>query len=80
MLIERYVSLFSVVSEDGLDQQEPSAAQGYSWKEYSEKLEQLKSENFNLRLRIYFLEERKVNADAVKDNHVAVELQVSAIF
>jgi len=53
---------------------------GRSMKEYEDQLSSLKKENFNLKLRIFFLEERMgvSSADktdsAVKNN---VELQVS---
>jgi hypothetical protein len=53
-------------------------------KEYEEQLSQLRKENFNLKLRIYFLEERmgRMNGpddkeDAVKKN---IELKVKCWF
>jgi hypothetical protein len=53
-------------------------------KEYEEQLSQLRKENFNLKLRIYFLEERmgRMNGtddkeDAVKKN---IELKVKCCF
>ncbi|XP_067001294.2 centrosomin isoform X2 [Anabrus simplex] len=54
---------------------------GHTLKEYEEQLAQLKKENFNLKLRIYFLEERmgRMNADdkedIIKKN---IELRVEA--
>lgn len=52
---------------------------GRSVKEYEEQLGGLKKENFNLKLRIYFLEERMgVNFNLDKENIVKknVELMV----
>lgn len=47
-------------------------------KEYEDQLEALKKENFNLKLRIYFLEERmgitSADENAIKKN---IELKVS---
>lgn len=58
----------------------PTAVRGRSVKEFEEQLTNLRKENFNLKLRIYFLEERmgtNFNLDkesAVKKN---IELMVS---
>lgn len=50
-------------------------------KEYEDQLEALKKDNFNLKLRIYFLEERmnvtSADEDAVRKN---IELKVCASF
>lgn len=64
---------------DSLGIKSPTAARGRSVKEFEEQLTNLRKENFNLKLRIYFLEERmgpNYNLDkesAVKKN---VELMV----
>lgn len=51
---------------------------GRTMKEYEDQLEALKKENFNLKLRIYFLEERmgitSADENAIKKN---IELKVS---
>lgn len=55
---------------------------GRSVKEYEEQLAHLKKENFDLKLRIYFLEERAgFNFNLDKENVVKknVELSVSAL-
>lgn len=60
----------------------PTAVRGRSVKEFEEQLTNLRKENFNLKLRIYFLEERmgtNFNLDkesAVKKN---IELMVSVM-
>lgn len=56
------------------------ALRGRSVKEIEEQLSNLKKENFNLKLRIYFLEEKMgTNFTLDKDNIVKknIELQVS---
>lgn len=56
---------------------------GRSVKEFEEQLTNLKKENFNLKLRIYFLEEKMgTNFTLDKDNIVKkyIELQVSTNF
>lgn len=54
------------------------AGVGRTMKEYEDQLEALKKENFNLKLRIYFLEERmgitSADENAIKKN---IELKVS---
>jgi len=60
-----------------------SPIRGRTMKEYEDQLSQLKKENFNLKLRIYFLEERMGHMstddkeDPVKKN---VELKVMCSF
>lgn len=64
---------------DSIGIKSPTAIRGRSVKEFEEQLTNLKKENFNLKLRIYFLEERmgpNYNLDkesAVKKN---IELMV----
>ena len=54
------------------------AGVGRTMKEYEDQLETLKKENFNLKLRIYFLEERmgitSADENAIKKN---IELKVN---
>lgn len=40
-----------------------TAQRGFCVKEYEEEMQTLKKENFNLKLRIYFLEDRKNNSN-----------------
>lgn len=67
---------------DSLGIKSPTAMRGRSVKEFEEQVTNLKKENFNLKLRIYFLEERmgpNYNLDkesAVKKN---IELMVSTM-
>jgi hypothetical protein len=53
-------------------------------KEYEEQLSQLRKENFNLKLRIYFLEERMGHMNGTDDKEDAVkkniELKVKCCF
>lgn len=44
-----------------------TTASGISMKHYEEQLNSLKKENFNLKLRIYFLEEKLVSGVAPVD-------------
>lgn len=59
-----------------------SPIRGRTMKEYEEQLSQLKKENFNLKLRIYFLEERMGHMNGVDDKEDPVkkniELKVEA--
>lgn len=43
------------------DSLHPIGAKGFCVKEYEEQMQSLKKENFNLKLRIYFLEEKNPN-------------------
>lgn len=67
---------------DSIGIKSPTAMRGRSVKEFEEQLTNLRKENFNLKLRIYFLEERmgpNYNLDkesAVKKN---VELMVCVV-
>lgn len=45
-------------------------------KDYEEKQAQLKKENFNLKLRIYFLEERLGQINGVKDKEEAIKKNI----
>lgn len=58
-----------------------TAGPGRTMKEYEDKLCTLQKENFNLKIRIYFLEERmgitSADEDAIKKN---IELKVSIIY
>lgn len=74
----RFFFLFA----DSIGIKSPTAMRGRSVKEFDEQLTNLRKENFNLKLRIYFLEERmgpNFNLDkesAVKKN---VELMVCVL-
>lgn len=43
-------------------------SEGQSLREFDEKLQSLQKENFNLKLRIFFLEERKENGGAANNS------------
>lgn len=45
-----------------------SPAQGRSLREFEEQMAALRKENFNLKLRIYFLEEKPSSSNTVENN------------
>lgn len=51
--------VFPPTSEDSLHP--ATGSKGFCVKEFEEKLQSLRKENFNLKLRIYFLEEKNPN-------------------
>ncbi|XP_069674173.1 golgin subfamily A member 4-like isoform X3 [Periplaneta americana] len=53
-----------------------SPIRGRTMKEYEEQLSQLKKENFNLKLRIYFLEERMGHMNGVDDKEDPVKKNI----
>lgn len=55
-----------------------SAATGLTMKEYEEQLKKLTAENFNLKLRVYFVEERlsKVNGISDKEDLIKKNIQL----
>lgn len=64
------VEAFSVVDDNSLHPMAMAtkATKGFCVKEFEEQLQGLKKENFNLKLRIYFLEERNPNVPAGDEN------------
>lgn len=66
--------------KDSMGIRSPTALRGRSVKEFEEQLSHLRKENFNLKLRIYFLEERMgTNFQLDKESAVKknIELMVS---
>lgn len=63
------------------DQSKLSPMRGHSVKEYDEQITALKKENFNLKLRIYFLEERMGSNYRVeeKDNVIRKNIEYQVI-
>lgn len=53
-----------------------SPIRGRTMKEYEEQLSQLKKENFNLKLRIYFLEERMGHMSSADDKEDPVKKNI----
>lgn len=80
VFVSQWLGLFEFSFADSMGIKSPTAMRGRSVKEFEEQLTNLRKENFNLKLRIYFLEERMgtgYNLDkesAVKKN---IELMVS---
>jgi hypothetical protein len=57
------------MSHDEDDSLHPTTAKtGFCVKEYEEEMQSLKKENFNLKLRIYFLEEKNPNIPEGAEN------------
>lgn len=46
----------------------PSSPQGRSLREFEDQMASLRKENFNLKLRIYFLEEKPVTSSSSKNS------------
>jgi hypothetical protein len=78
-----YFSL-SIVTMDAPSMWKTSSIGGGTVKEYEDQWTHLRKENFNLKLRIYFLEERLgyTNATHVKEDHMKknIELKVECSF
>lgn len=61
-----------------------SPAQGRSLREFDEQMAALRKENFNLKLRIYFLEEKPTSSSTPDQNELmhkqSIDLKVSRTF
>ena len=59
-----------------------SASSGLTMKEYEEQLKKLTAENFNLKLRVYFVEERlsKVSEISDKEDLIQKNIQLKVNF
>jgi hypothetical protein len=84
MLMQQHAVSVPIVTLGLRSPGKTSPIRGRTMKEYEDQLSQLKKENFNLKLRIYFLEERMGHMSSAddKDDPVKknIELKVKCSF
>jgi hypothetical protein len=84
MLMEQRSASLPIVTLGLRSPGKTSPIRGHTMKEYEDQMSQLKKENFNLKLRIYFLEERMGHMSSADDKEDPIkkniELKVTCSF